>query len=201
MPLTEIVSVTEVLDWVSKGEFSEWRGKVGNTEANRICKAAMKRGTETHLAISSLLTNKKVPKLKSEESVLAYRAWMEWWNLQNLQGSRTVEVRLTNEEYGITGQPDFHVESELFDWKVSKWPKWSWHWQCNMYLWLLGRRDGKYRVIQLHPELGSWNEHKGSYSEDRTEAFLGLVHAYRQWRKDTGNVIADREIETNQALG
>lgn len=200
-----MIRVTEVLDWVSRGELLEWRGRVGNTEANRISKSAAKRGTETHGAISALLTNKRIPKLKSEEAKLAYSAWLEWWKLQDLQGDRTVEVRLTNEKYGITGQPDFHVPGELFDWKVSKYPKWTWAWQCNAYLWLMGQTQGVYRIIQLHPELGTWNEHKGSYSQERADAFLGLVSAYRQWKKDTGkeeekDAIADREIEADETL-
>ena len=195
----EPVRVTEVIDWVSRGELLEWRGRVGNTEANRVSKAALKRGTEVHEAVSSMLMNQTAAKLKSEESKLAFGAWLEWWKLQNLEGTRTVEVRITNEEYGITGQPDFHTENELFDWKVSKRPKWTWGWQCNAYLWLLGRLNGKYRIVQLHPELGTWDEHKGIYSQDRMDAFLGLVKAYRQWKEDT-NAAADREIEADQKV-
>ena len=196
--IKNLVRVTECLDWVSRGELLDWRGRVGNREANRISAAAKKRGTQVHEAIASTLLNQKVKKLNNEEAALGFSAWADWWKLQSIEGSRTVEQTLVDIPLGLTGTPDFHTSSELFDWKVSKArePKWTWHWQCVAYLHLLGRFDGKYRIIQLHPEVGTWAEFTGRYSAERASAFLGLLGAYKKFQLETEkeeieNVIAD----------
>ena len=53
-------SVTSIISFVSREKFASWRAKVGNEEANKICKQATSRGTDLHLCFEKYLQNEDV---------------------------------------------------------------------------------------------------------------------------------------------
>ena len=185
--------VTSVLDWVSRGELLNWRGKVGNQEANRVSKKALKRGTEVHAWIADLLSGRKPKKVSGFEAENAIQAWKEWADLNeaSLKTVRTIEQRVFNHSLCLMGQPDLAAAGEIFDWKVSKRIRWPHLWQANEYCWLSG--ISRYRIVRLDPDLGIFEELKKPYNEDRHEAFLGALKAYRQWKLDSGETKGNQE--------
>ena len=53
-------SVTSIISFVSREKFARWRAKVGNEEANKVCKQATTRGTDLHLLLEKYLQNEDV---------------------------------------------------------------------------------------------------------------------------------------------
>ena len=53
-------SVTSIISFVSREKFASWRAKVGNEEANKVCKQATSRGTDLHLCFEKYLQNEDV---------------------------------------------------------------------------------------------------------------------------------------------
>ena len=53
-------SVTSIISFVSREKFASWRAKVGNAEANKICKHSTKRGTDLHTCFEKYLQNEDV---------------------------------------------------------------------------------------------------------------------------------------------
>jgi len=56
-------SVTSIISFVSREKFASWRAKVGNEEANKVCKQATSRGTDLHLCLEKYLQNEDVKSL------------------------------------------------------------------------------------------------------------------------------------------
>jgi len=50
-------SVTSIISFVSREKFASWRAKVGNEEANKVCKQATTRGTNFHTVAEVYLQN------------------------------------------------------------------------------------------------------------------------------------------------
>ncbi len=61
--LIKLVSITSVTSHFNKEIFVNWRKRVGNEEADRITKAATKRGTDMHTLTENYLYNKDLPEV------------------------------------------------------------------------------------------------------------------------------------------
>ena len=62
--LIKLVSITSVTSHFNKEIFINWRKKVGNEEADKITKAATKRGTDMHTLTEHYLLNENLPKVQ-----------------------------------------------------------------------------------------------------------------------------------------
>ena len=59
--LLKLVSITSVTSQFNKEIFANWRKKVGNEEADKITKAATRRGTDMHTLSEYYLKNNNLP--------------------------------------------------------------------------------------------------------------------------------------------
>ena len=59
--LLKLVSITSVTSHFNKEIFANWRKKVGNEEADKITKAATRRGTDMHTLTEYYLKNDNLP--------------------------------------------------------------------------------------------------------------------------------------------
>ena len=61
--LIKMVSITSVTSHFNKEIFINWRKRVGNETADKITKAATKRGTDMHTLTENYLYNKDLPEV------------------------------------------------------------------------------------------------------------------------------------------
>ena len=61
--LLRLVSITSVTSHFNKETFVKWRKRVGDEEANRVTKAATRRGTDMHTLTECHLKNIELPKV------------------------------------------------------------------------------------------------------------------------------------------
>ena len=61
---TAYPSITSVISHVSRAKFADWRQRVGNEEANRVCKHATTRGTKLHTCFEHYMMNRDVESLE-----------------------------------------------------------------------------------------------------------------------------------------
>lgn len=201
-----MIRVTEVLDWVDGKELARWRGKVGNRAADKRGRETAKRGTTVHELICRTLKGEKVRPPKAFEVAQAYKAWLEWYRLneQVSIGNAWMEETLVDEERGLQGTPDLFTSLEGFDWKTG-WPSWKHIWQLNEYAYLhnLVRpnfRVNACRVVYLSPETGMFRETAFLYSERIHLRYDGLLLAYKESLNGDA-YFTQREVTSDEAVG
>lgn len=108
-------SVTTVLSDFNKDSLDAWRKRVGETEANRISKAATTRGTAVHLAIETFLNNEPINKMELMPNAKAifHRMKSELLKLNNIH---CLESRLFSHDLKLAGTVDCIAE---YDGKLS----------------------------------------------------------------------------------
>ena len=137
--LLKLVSITSVTSHFNKEIFVNWRKKVGNEEADRITKAATKRGTDMHTLTENYLKNEELPEVPPISDFLFKIAKGKLNKIDNIHA---LEGSLYSKELGIAGTVDciaeYDGELAIIDFKTSKKPKprnWVEHYfvQCMAY--------------------------------------------------------------------
>ena len=137
--LLKLVSITSVTSHFNKEIFVNWRKRVGNEEAERITKAATKRGTDMHTLTENYLKNEELPEVPPISDFLFKIAKGKLNKIDNIHA---LEGALYSKELGIAGTVDciaeYDGELAIIDFITSKKPKprnWVEHYfvQCMAY--------------------------------------------------------------------
>ena len=122
--LLRLVSITSVTSHFNKEIFANWRKKVGNEEADKITKAATRRGTDMHTLTEYYLKNDGLPEVPPISEFL-FKIAKSKLNLIN--SIYTLEGSLYSKQLGIAGTVDciaeYNGELSIIDFKTSKKPK------------------------------------------------------------------------------
>tara|TARA_B100000965_G_scaffold200378_1_gene167288 strand:- start:8207 stop:8887 length:681 start_codon:yes stop_codon:yes gene_type:complete len=122
--LIKLVSITSVTSHFNKEIFVKWRKRVGNEEADRITKAATKRGTDMHTLTENYLYNKNLPEVPPISEFLFKIAKGELNKINNIYA---LEGPLYSRQLGVAGTVDciaeYDGELAIIDFKTSKKPK------------------------------------------------------------------------------
>ena len=128
------VSITSLLSNLSKDSISQWRRRVGETEANKISRQASSRGTRVHNICESYV--------KNQDGILdnALPDAIEMFNsiqplLDRIDNVHVIEGALYSNELGVAGRTDligeFDEKLSVIDYKTSrKRKKWD---MCHGY--------------------------------------------------------------------
>ena len=120
-----LVSITSVTSHFNKEIFINWRKKVGNEEADKITKAATRRGTDMHTLTEHYLKNdEELPKVPPISDFLFKIAKSKLNLINNIYA---LEGPLYSRQLGIAGTVDciaeYNGELAIIDFKTSKKPK------------------------------------------------------------------------------
>ena len=122
--LIKMVSITSVTSHFNKEIFINWRKRVGNETADKITKAATKRGTDMHTLTENYLYNKDLPEVPPISEFLFKIAK---GNLKKIDNIYALEGPLYSRQLGIAGTVDciaeYDGELAIIDFKTSKKPK------------------------------------------------------------------------------
>jgi genome maintenance exonuclease 1 len=182
--LQRLVSITSVTSHYNKEKFSEWREKVGEKEANRICKESTSIGTDTHTLTEQYLKNLDCNSDVLPMSEMLFQIMVP--ALNNINNIHALEGSLYSSSLGIAGTTDCIgeytgdngiPELAIIDFKTSKYPKprkWieDYFVQCCAYACMLheltglsvkkfviimGCRDGELRVYEEYDKKKYFN--------------------------------------------
>ena len=137
--LIKLVSITSITSHFNREIFINWRKKVGDETADKITKAATKRGTDMHTLTEHYLKNDDLPKTPPISEFLFNISKRELRNINNIHA---LEGSLYSKYLGIAGTVDciaeYNNELAIIDFKTSKKPKpreWVEHYfvQCMAY--------------------------------------------------------------------
>ena len=123
--LVKLVSITSVTSHFNKEIFVNWRKKVGNETADKITKAATKRGTDMHtLTEHYLKNNQELPEVPPISEFLFKIAKGKLNLINNIYA---LEGPLYSRQLGVAGTVDciaeYNGELAIIDFKTSKKPK------------------------------------------------------------------------------
>ena len=122
--LVKMVSITSVTSHFNKEIFINWRKRVGNETADKITKAATKRGTDMHTLTENYLYNKDLPEVPPISEFLFKIAK---GNLKKIDNIYALEGPLYSKQLGVAGTVDciaeYDGELAIIDFKTSKKPK------------------------------------------------------------------------------
>ena len=123
--LVKLVSITSVTSHFNKEIFINWRKKVGNEEADKITKAATRRGTDMHTLTEHYLKNdEELPEVPPISDFLFKIAKRELNKIDNIYA---LEGPLYSKQLGVAGTVDciaeYNGELSIIDFKTSKKPK------------------------------------------------------------------------------
>ena len=188
--LLKLVSITSVTSHFNKEIFVNWRKKVGNEEADRITKAATKRGTDMHTLTENYLKNEELPEVPPISDFLFKIAKGKLNKIDNIHA---LEGSLYSKELGIAGTVDciaeYDGELAIIDFKTSKKPKprnWVEHYfvQCMAYGCMLYELTG-ISVKKLVIIMACENGECVIYEERDKEKYIKLLSKYiRKFVKD-----------------
>ncbi len=123
--LVKLVSITSVTSHFNKEIFVNWRKKVGNETADKITKAATKRGTDMHTLTEHYLKNDKELPTVPPISEFLFKIAKPKLNLIN--NIYALEGPLYSRQLGVAGTVDciaeYDGELAIIDFKTSKKPK------------------------------------------------------------------------------
>ena len=137
--LLKLVSITSVTSHFNKEIFLNWRKRVGNEEADRVTKAATRRGTDMHTLTEHYLKNEDLPEVPP---ISAFLFKISKGKLNLINSIYALEGSLYSKQLGIAGTVDciaeYNGELAIIDFKSSKKPKpreWVEHYfvQCMAY--------------------------------------------------------------------
>ena len=182
--LVKLVSITSVTSHFNKEIFVNWRKKVGNETADKITKAATKRGTDMHTLTEHYLKNdEELPKVPPISDMLFKIAK---GNLNKIDNIYALEGPLYSKELGIAGTVDciaeYNGELAIIDFKTSKKPKpreWIEHYfvQCMAYGCMLYELTGL-AVKKLVIIMACENGECVVYEENDKAKYIKLLTEY-----------------------
>jgi len=116
-------SITSVTSHYNRQIFKEWRERVGNVEADRICKESTTRGTNFHQICQDYLENKLLESDRyDEEAYFMFDSVKS--ELDNITNIHAIESSLYSDYLGIAGRVDciaeYNGELAVIDFKTSK---------------------------------------------------------------------------------
>ena len=99
------VSITSLLSNLSKDSISQWRRRVGETEANKISRQASSRGTRVHNICESYIQN-QVGILEGElpDAIEMFNSIVPL--LDRIDNIHVVEGALFSDDLGVAGRTD-----------------------------------------------------------------------------------------------
>ena len=122
--LVKMVSITSITSHFNKDIFINWRKRVGNEEADKITKAATKRGTDMHTLTEHYLLNDNLPEVPPISEFLFKIAKPKLNLINNIYA---LEGPLYSKQLGVAGTVDciaeYDGELAIIDFKTSKKPK------------------------------------------------------------------------------
>ena len=122
--LIKLVSITSITSHFNREIFINWRKKVGDVQADKITKAATKRGTDMHTLTEYYLKNDDLPAVPPISEFLFKIAKGELNKINNIYA---LEGALYSKQLGIAGTVDciaeYNGELAIIDFKTSKKPK------------------------------------------------------------------------------
>ena len=122
--LIKLVSITSIPSHFNREIFINWRKKVGDVQADKITKAATKRGTDMHTLTEYYLKNDNLPEVPPISEFLFKIAKGELNKINNIYA---LEGALYSKQLGIAGTVDciaeYNGELAIIDFKTSKKPK------------------------------------------------------------------------------
>ena len=188
--LLKLVSITSITSHFNKEIFVNWRKRVGNEEAERITKAATKRGTDMHTLTENYLKNEELPEVPPISDFLFKIAKGKLNKIDNIHA---LEGSLYSKELGIAGTVDciaeYDGELAIIDFKTSKKPKprnWVEHYfvQCMAYGCMLYELTG-ISVKKLVIIMACENGECVIYEERDKAKYIKLLSKYiRKFVKD-----------------
>ena len=188
--LLKLVSITSITSHFNKEIFVNWRKRVGNEEAERITKAATKRGTDMHTLTENYLKNEELPEVPPISDFLFKIAKGKLNKIDNIHA---LEGSLYSKELGIAGTVDciaeYDGELAIIDFKTSKKPKprdWVEHYfvQCMAYGCMLYELTG-ISVKKLVIIMACENGECVIYEERNKAKYIKLLSKYiRKFVKD-----------------
>ena len=120
----KLVSITSITSHFNKEIFINWRKRIGNEEADKITKAATRRGTDMHTLTEYYLKNSNLPDVPPISDFLFKIAKGELNKIDNIYA---LEGPLYSKHLGIAGTVDciaeYNNELAIIDFKTSKYPK------------------------------------------------------------------------------
>tara|TARA_B100001079_G_scaffold213751_1_gene188152 strand:+ start:584 stop:1270 length:687 start_codon:yes stop_codon:yes gene_type:complete len=179
----KLVSITSVTSHFNKEIFVNWRKRVGNEEAERITKAATRRGTDMHTLTENYLKNEDLPTVPPISDFLFKIAKGKLNKIDNIH---TLEGALYSKELGIAGTVDciaeYDGELAIIDFKTSKKPKpreWIEHYfvQCMAYGCMLYELTG-ISVKKLVIIMACENGECVTYEERDKAKYIKLLNKY-----------------------
>ena len=181
--LLKLVSITSITSHFNKEIFVNWRKRVGNEEAERITKAATKRGTDMHTLTENYLKNEELPEVPPISDFLLKIAKGKLNKIDNIHA---LEGSLYSKELGIAGTVDciaeYDGELAIIDFKTSKKPKprdWVEHYfvQCMAYGCMLYELTG-ISVKKLVIIMACENGECVIYEEKNKAKYIKLLSKY-----------------------
>jgi hypothetical protein len=142
--LIRLVSITSVTSHFNRQIFLDWRKKIGESEADKITKAATSRGTDMHFLVENYLYN--IPELPKVQPLSDFLFKIAKPELDNIDNIHALEGAMYSKMLGIAGTVDciaeYNNELAIIDFKTSKKPKpkeWIEHYfvQCAAYACML----------------------------------------------------------------
>jgi len=142
--LIRLVSITSVTSHFNRQIFLDWRKKIGESEADKITKAATSRGTDMHSLVENYLYN--IPELPKVQPLSDFLFKIAKPELDNIDNIHALEGAMYSKILGIAGTVDciaeYNNELAIIDFKTSKKPKpkeWIEHYfvQCAAYACML----------------------------------------------------------------
>ena len=128
------VSITSLLSNLSKDSISQWRRRVGETEANKISRQASSRGTRVHNICESYIQN-QVGILEDAlpDAIDMFKSIVPF--LDRIDNIHVVEGALYSDDLGVAGRTDLIAEFDgnlaVIYYKTSRKPK-NWE-MCHSY--------------------------------------------------------------------
>ena len=181
--LIKLVSITSITSHYNKQIFLDWRKRVGNETADKITKAATKRGTDMHTLTEYYLKNDDLPEVPPISEFLFKIAKSEINKINNIYA---LEGPLYSKELGIAGTVDciaeYNGELAIIDFKTSKKPKpreWIEHYfvQCMAYGCMLYELTG-IAVKKLVIIMACENGECVVYEENDKTKYIKLLGKY-----------------------
>lgn len=181
--------VTAVCAIVSNAQLAYWRGRVGNTEADRVSREATTLGTKVHKALEHINQGGSTPYDASIDVLVeAYRAWFRE-HVRSVAACERLTVSRLHKYAGtvdLVAYLDDDSEPTVIDMKTSNSISDSWGLQTAAYQLALeeeGLSCAQRLIVQIPSrEPGALYTHALDDDERDQRAFINALRLYR-WRE------------------
>ncbi len=180
---TEYWRISHVISYFQCPQLAKWRARVGNKEANRIQKEALKIGTRVDDLVETdwKTGSYKLKKSDPSEVLSCMEGWEQWKREYaddyKLFCASQEQVKLPN--LGVAGTLDFRLTDSILDIKTSKKISNQYWVQTALYRLGTGQPLPFLRILRLDKELGTYEYETRDFSHYYINLFKGaLVNFY-----------------------